>query len=670
MLLLVPTLVLSWRNGNVAEDPYYSAAVATLIVGYTTVGAVIASRAPRNRIGWLLMMVGVGFLLGGFSSEYLEYGYVTRPGSVPVASGLALLPNAFWLPTFVAAILLALLFPTGRVQSPRWRLVPRVIVALAAVGFVIGFLHPGPLELDFEGVRIVNPIGLEGLGPFLDVIASLAWIGFLFCGGVLSIVSVILRYRRSEGEERQQLRWLAAVVAAIGIVIALSMVLGAVVEDFGDTVVGHALFIAGFALAGIGVPVAVGIAVLNYRLYDLDLVVKKAVVFAVVAGTITILAVVLLVAIPVTVFGSGLTGWERGLLFVGIVLGTTVGPLRRWARRVADRLVYGRRATPYEVLTAFSERVGETYATEDVLPRMARVLAEGTGAEVAQVLLRVDADLREVAAWPPDRDPGSGRFLFPVVHQGEDLGGLAVTMPASDPMNVAKERLIRDLAAQAGPVLRNVRLIEELRTSRQRLVAAQDQERRRIERNIHDGAQQQLVALSVKLRLADSLVGKDDERAHAMLTDLQSEAGATLEDLRDLARGIYPPLLADKGLPTALEAQARRSPVPTSVEATDVGRYSQEVESAVYFCALEALNNVAKYSQASTAVVRLAQSNGALSFEVIDDGLGFDPETAGRGTGLRGMADRIDAVGGQLRVDSRPDEGTSVVGRIPVGGVA
>ncbi len=243
-------------------------------------------------------------------------------------------------------------------------------------------------------------------------------------------------------------------------------------------------------------------------------------------------------------------------------------------------------------------------------------------------------------------------------------------MPANDPLDPAKEKLIRDLASQAGPVLRNVRLLEELRASRQRLVAAQDEERRKIERNIHDGAQQQLVALAVQLKLAEQLVGKDPERERALLTQLGSQASSALEDLRDLARGIYPPLLADRGLVPALEAQARKAAVPTTVDGDGVGRFDRDVEATVYFCTLEALNNVAKYAEATNARIRLARSDGHLTFEVADDGRGFDPEATDHGTGLQGMADRLDAIGGGFTISSAPGEGTIVAGRVPVEGVA
>jgi len=239
-------------------------------------------------------------------------------------------------------------------------------------------------------------------------------------------------------------------------------------------------------------------------------------------------------------------------------------------------------------------------------------------------------------------------------------------MHANDPMNPRKEQLIRDLASQAGLVLRNVRLIEELKASRRRLVAAQDEERRRLERNIHDGAQQQLVALSVRLRLADGMVDRDAAKTHEMLAALQRDSNAALENLRDLARGIYPPLLADQGLAAALRAQARKAQIPVEVSPDGLRRYGQDVEAAVYFCCLEALQNVSKYAQASRVDISLSQEAEVLRFEVRDDGVGFDPARIERGLGLQGMADRLASIGGDLDVCSAPGVGTTVIGRVPI----
>jgi signal transduction histidine kinase len=261
----------------------------------------------------------------------------------------------------------------------------------------------------------------------------------------------------------------------------------------------------------------------------------------------------------------------------------------------------------------------------------------------------------------------AGERAFEVRHQGALLGALTVAMPPRETLTPTGEKLIQDLAAQAGLILRNVRLIEELRASRQRIVASQDQERRRLERDIHDGAQQQLVALAVRLNLAQNIATKQAPQVAELLAAIKGDTQDTLENLRDLARGIFPPLLADKGLAAALESQARKAPVPVVVEPNGIGRYPQDAEAAAYFCVLEALQNVAKYAEADSATVRLRQENGELVFEVVDDGRGFEPSTTPSGLGLQNMRDRLEALGGSLEIASRPGEGTSVTGRIPVG---
>jgi signal transduction histidine kinase len=201
---------------------------------------------------------------------------------------------------------------------------------------------------------------------------------------------------------------------------------------------------------------------------------------------------------------------------------------------------------------------------------MARILLAGSGAASTRVLVRIGSELREAAR---AGDPAGEEHVEPIAFQGEEVGALAVTFPPNDPLDPQRTQLIANLAAQAGPVVRNVRLIEELRASRQRLVAAQDDERRKIERNIHDGVQQQLVALNVQLGLLARIADREPASAGAMATNLQATATEALEDLRDLARGIYPPVLADQGLVAALEGQARKAAVPTTIEARDIARY-------------------------------------------------------------------------------------------------
>ena len=207
--------------------------------------------------------------------------------------------------------------------------------------------------------------------------------------------------------------------------------------------------------------------------------------------------------------------------------------------------------------------------------------------------------------------------------------------------------------------------IYELTASRRRLVTAQDTERRKIERNLHDGAQQQLVALSIQLGVLEQSAG-DAESVRELAPLLRDAARGALDDLRALARGIYPPLLADQGLVPALQAQARKAALPVTVEADSIGRYPQDTEATVYFCALEALQNIAKYAAAGQAVVRLGCRGGTLEFAITDDGAGFDPAAAKDGTGLQGMADRLAALGGTFRVRSQPGQGTTVTGQLPV----
>jgi signal transduction histidine kinase len=327
---------------------------------------------------------------------------------------------------------------------------------------------------------------------------------------------------------------------------------------------------------------------------------------------------------------------------------------------------------------------------EDLLPHLARVLADATGAVRTQVWLTDGGLLRLQAAHPAaDEDaerrcgaialPSQGlpdlpgiTMAFEVSHAGERLGALTLAKRPGEALTPVEGRLAAQLAGQAGLVLHNAGLTDqlrerlaELRASRKRIVATADGERRRLERNIHDGAQQQLVALSVMARLAETTLDSDKEGARAMLVQAQADAADALENLQDLARGIYPPLLADQGLAAALAAQARKSPVPVTVGADGLGRYPQEAEAAVYFSVLEALQNVAKYAAASQAAVRLAGRADALEFSVTDDGAGFDAGSAGYGTGLQGMADRLAALGGDLQVRSRPGHGTTVTGRLP-----
>ncbi len=381
------------------------------------------------------------------------------------------------------------------------------------------------------------------------------------------------------------------------------------------------------------------------------------------------------------------------------VLATSVAALtfarvRRRAQRLANRLTFGERATPEEMLARFSDDVATSDSPDEAMPRMARIVAEGTGAARAEVWVAVDDALLLTAEWPATtqrrraRVPIGGSALpgFPgvdrvvgVQHHDELLGAIAIAKRSGDLVTATEEKLLTDLASQAGLVLRNVRLtadlaarlseIEdgaaELRASRQRIVATQDAERRRIERDIHDGAQQHLVALAVKLRMARVNAERDPAKTGTMLSEVRSVIDQALDNLRDLARGIYPPVLAERGVVPALRAQAKRAGLRATVASDGVGRLDPAIETAIYFCCLEAMQNAAKHG-ARGVTIRLEKDGEAVAFSVTDDGPGFDPTRVARGSGLQNMEDRIAALGGTLTIRSKPGHGTQILGVLGV----
>jgi signal transduction histidine kinase len=680
IFLIVDRAHLNPQNG----DPFFYALLAVSTAAIAVVGALIVARNPGNAVGLSFVWLALSFTVTIALSLYAAHALVYAPGSLPAATLAAWVQSWLSVSGAPAIVLVFLLFPNGRPPSSRWRPVLWATAVSAVVLTITWMIKPGVIGQSLGSVGplgVGNPVGVGEPNGVVDVVLVVATIALLVTAA-LGIVSVVFRYRSVTGEERQQVRWLALVGAMLGVLFVISFVVSVVIcggSDHGACgAIGTLLFVAFFSVLALGLPIACGVAILKYRLYDLDVVVKKTVVFAVVAAFITALYVVIVVAVPTLTVGAGSgSGFSPLALATTVIVAILFQPVRNRARRLADRIVYGRRATPYEVLSEFSERLSEAYSTDDVLPRMVELVRQSAGASSVRVGVLIGNEIVP-SATSPNGHRAEGPLLppteeaapleqplqsFPVRHQGELLGAIEVELPANDPMTPAKRKLVQDLASQAGLVLRNVRLIEELRASRRRIVTAQDARAKKLERNIHDGAQQRLVALTVKLRLAEQLAKRDPDKAAEMLADLQRETTETLEELRDLARGIYPPLLADKGLVEALRAQARKAAVPVVVEADGVGRYPQEVEAAVYFSCLEALQNVAKYAEANGARIRLRAGEGELVFEVDDDGRGFDAANAPRGSGLQGMADRLEALGGRIEIESAPGKGTTVIGR-------
>jgi signal transduction histidine kinase len=628
-------------------------------------GLILVTKQPGNRLGWMFLAAASGLAIGAFSSAYAVHALLVDPGSWPGGHLAGWFSNWIFVVAISMLAFLFLLFPTGHLRSPKWR----------PAGWFVGIDYTLLAAILIVGATAAwaDPFDLSGGGAVPSVSFAVLTVG----GLVVSVAALVVRFKGSVGDERLQLKWFVT-----GALLVVLMFVLTAVFSLNST---PAIVSVVQSLAFLFLWSSIGIAILKYRLYDIDVVLNKAVIY----GVLAVLFVGVYVALVVGIGGA--IGSSRSpylTLLSAAVIALAFNPVRTRATKLANRLVYGKRSTPYEVLSQFSDEMSGAYSLEEVLPRMADIIGRGTGSKQARVWLRLGRELRPAASWGEPDAAGPILILYgevpeipgascvaPVRHQGEFLGALSVTKPANEPLSAADGKLVDDIAAQAGLVLRNVRLteelranLEELRASRQRIVSAQDAAARRLERNIHDGAQQQLVALAVKQRLAAGLLDRDAEKTRQILEELQTDTTAALENLRDLARGIYPPLLADKGLGPALEAQTRRSPVSTSIEVDGVGRYPQEFEAAVYFCTLEALQNVAKYAQASRAVVRVQGSNGHLTFTVRDDGVGFDAGTASYGTGLQGMSDRLAALGGELRVTSGLGTGTLIEGTLPVEG--
>jgi signal transduction histidine kinase len=667
-VMVAVSIVLLWLDRSampILHAPKASDVLPAITLG--ALGGLVASRRPRNPIGWLFLVIALGTALEGILNQIAVRGLVTGTpptGWVRWPAGGGANVGTIGL---VALILVLFLFPDGKPLNTRWRVVVWISAALSFTFFISINLDPSPVRLVPGFPKIENPFGIEAMRGLANSPLFLA----IVLGLLLGMISLILRLRRSRGDERQQMKWFVyATALSVGAVL-LAIPLASLSQGLSDLLF-SAAFSLGFALA---LPGAAAVAILRYGLYDIDVVISKTILYLTLAAVITVIYVSIVVGIGAAM---GASGNHVLPIIAATVIAVAFQPARDRSRRFANRLVYGKRATPYEVLSEFSSRIGGSYSLDEVMPRTALLLAEGTGATEAHVWLRVGPELVAAGSWPAEaiRDPvpidGNGSpeiagtsAVAGVRHQGDLLGALSIRKATNDPVTPADESLLADVASQAGLVLRNVALVQDLRASRQRLVSAQDEERRKLERNIHDGAQQQLVALAIKIRLADSLT-EPEGRSKPILEQLGVDARDALEDLRDLARGIYPPLLADKGLVAALEAQARKSPVAVTVGSTDIGRFPQEIEAAVYFCVLEGLQNIAKYAQARTALVRVSRNATDLRFEVTDDGRGFDQAATGYGTGLQGIADRLSALDGSLDVRSAPGEGTTLAGTVPV----
>jgi signal transduction histidine kinase len=552
------------------------------------------------------------------------------------------------------------------------------------------------------------------------VVAVLLWVGRpdypawpvaieIVLALLIGVGASLARYVRSSGPTRKRLEWLGWSLTVTAGATILLLGLRALVDWPAAT---------GEVAAAVTIVIPAALAASTWHRLTGAIDVVLAATISLAGLTAVVVAVYLAIVLGL---GRVPRQNERTLLVLSMAAAGLAAllylPAQRRLREFAARLVYGERTPPDDVIRNFSARLSRSVPLDELLLQMVESLRKTLGLAYAEVWRASGATL-ERGISDPERDPmqitlteeeehtvaragvsgpawakvwlpklmegreDANLRVAPVTHSGELLGMIVVERPDGSEAFVAEdERTLAELSRQVGLTLHNVRLdsalqasldevrrqAQALQASRARIVAAGDLQRRRIERNLHDGAQQHLVALAVKVRLVRQLTDRDPQRASAMLEELASDVEDTIQELRDLAHGIYPPLLADKGLPEALSSAARRATVSTTVDATGIGRYPPDAEAAVYFCCLEALQNAAKHGgEGVSAAIRVWQEEGALLFEVADDGVGFDVGQRSAGAGFTNMNDRLGAIGGSLRVESAPGKGTRIVGTIPV----
>jgi signal transduction histidine kinase len=620
------------------------------------VGAIVASRHPSNRVGWLFCVgqlgTAVGLAADGFGTAVQYHGQAAPGWMLEPAVVLSYCMGAIWALTFVSAIFLVV--PDGRLMSRRWRPVAWALPVPVVVSFVtlVAFASTHELNVNEDESKV----------PWYYVLPLTATWAILALTLVATTTSLVLRLRRSKGVRRQQLRWIAtsATVLLIGTLIAFTA------GNVSDGLWGWLLFVPLY-VGFVGVPVAAGVAVLRYRLYDIDVVISRAALLALLLAFVTSGYVVAVVTI------GGLLGDRVGKSFLASLLVTAVvalafQPLRLWAVKVADRAAYGRRAAPYEALAELSRRIGESPDPTTLLPALADAAAHAVGATRATAILHVDAGPDRMATWPSTTGSEGSQTAsveVPVTDRDDKLGAIAVQMPAGRALRGRDTKLLLDLADQAAIAFRNAGLstelagrVEELRLgtlelveSRRRLITAGDAERRRLERAIARDVVPHLEPLPGALSaLARDLHTNDP----AQLEPLVAASNEALESLREITRGVFPAQLVRGGLGPALASYLGRSEnkgrLTFDPRAAD-RRFDARVEAAADFCVVEAA-----HSLQTPIEVDVTAPAGLLVLQV-----------GGRAEGALAMShirDRVEAAGGRVTHETRGDR-TVIDVRLP-----
>ncbi len=638
------------------SSPYAVNGIAAALA-FSTVGALVASRRSGNPTGWLLTAAGFLFGLSAFASEYGAYALFTSGASLPGGVVMAWLFSWLWVPSGSLVLFAILLFPHGRPSSMLWHIVVWLAafdVCLAASSFAF---RPGLLwGLPATFPPVANPLGIEGAEEVLGTtgIVSTSLLGIFALGATTSL---FLRLFGSSGEERQQLKW----VAYATVVLTIGIVLSSISERMGESPLSRIPVLIGF----LAVPGSIGIAILKYRLYDIDLLINRTLVYGALTASVVGLYV-LVVGYLAAMFRTGGNLWIS-LAATGLVA-VLFQPLRERLQRSVDRLTYGERKDPYRALSRLGERLEATLEPEAILPAVVQTVRETLKLPYAAIALREGAELVVAAE---SGSPVKEALTLPLAYQGEGIGELILAPRApGEGFSSEDRRLLGDLARQAGIAVHAVRLTADLQRSRQRLVTAREEERRRIRRDLHDGLGPMLGSLTLKLGVADDLVEEDPAAARSLLLGLKAQAQTAVSDIRRLVYELRPPALDDLGLLGAIRetaAQLEANGLDISVNVPEsMPDLPAAVEVAAYRITQEALTNVARHSAARECVVRLSldEAGERLCLEIRDDGRGL-PSTLRLGVGLTSMSERAAELGGSCVVESLPEGGTRVQASLP-----
>ncbi|MCC6190799.1 MAG: sensor histidine kinase [Anaerolineales bacterium] len=650
------------RTGDVRPLVSHQGLIPLATLTYAGLGGLVAARQPKNVIGWLLLATALLLSLNALSIGNSVYETLDSTRQMPWADLFDWLRRWVWIPGAVLPLIFVLLyFPDGRLLSPRWRVLSWG-TGLALAGSVVSVaLHPGTIESwDIAGP---NPYGIPGASSLLEGLLNLG--GALLLAAILgALLAVGLRLRRSRGIERAQLKWVA--YAAIVLALAFGLVWAAAAAWLSEDLANE-IGTAVTNLLILGIAVSVSIAILRYRLYDIDLVINRTLVYSGLTVTVAVIytLVVGLLGLLLQARGSLIAS----LFGVGLVA-IVAQPVRDRFQRGVNRLMYGERDDPYAVLSRLGQRLGATFAPQAVLPTIVETVAQALKLPYAAITLKHAEAFTTVA----EHGRSTGQLVrLPLTYQGEAVGQLVVSPRApGEAFSPADRRLLGDLARQAGVAVHTVGLTMALQRSREQLVTAREEERRRLRRDLHDGLGAQLAGLMLKLETLRNRLPHEPE-AQALLGDLAGRTQAAVADIRRLVYGLRPPALDALGLVEALrEAAAQYAPpglgaLGIRIEAPErLPPLPAAVEVAAYRIVQEALTNVLQHAEARQCIVRLAFEPvaGNLALEIRDDGRGL-PARRRSGVGLGSMRERAEELGGQLLVEPVIPTGTRVLARLP-----